>query len=140
MARTTTKPRTHVQQAVIDLRAALGGITQQELAVRMGKAVVTIARWETSRPPSGPELFGLCGFALAEGLPGIALDFLTPRVTQTLDESIALLNSVILGHMSHEMLQEILPRLERLAVVAEDIRVLLVADWSLRKLQLLGHS
>jgi transcriptional regulator with XRE-family HTH domain len=122
MARPTTKPRTHVQQAVIDLRAALGGITQQELAVRMGKAVVTIARWETSRPPSGPELFGLCGFALAEGLPEIALDFLTPRVTQTLDESIALLTDVILDHMSHEMLREILPRLERLAVVAKDIR------------------
>jgi transcriptional regulator with XRE-family HTH domain len=107
---------------VLDLRAALGGITQQELAVRMGKAVVTIARWETSRPPSGPELFGLCGFAIAEGLPEIALDFLIPRVTQTLDESIALLTDVTLDHMSHEMLREILPRLERLAIVADDIR------------------
>ena len=60
-------PRTPVQEAIIKLRKALGGISQQELAVRMGKAVVSVARWETARAPSDLALLELRRLALEAG-------------------------------------------------------------------------
>ena len=45
-------------EAVRRLRAFLGE-TQEQFALRMNTAVVTIARWETSRPPGGKALKAL---------------------------------------------------------------------------------
>jgi transcriptional regulator with XRE-family HTH domain len=58
----TKKRRTPVQEAVLALRKQLG-LTQQQLAVAMNVTVVTVCRWETSRPPSGFSLVQLMMFA-----------------------------------------------------------------------------
>jgi transcriptional regulator with XRE-family HTH domain len=42
------------------------GMTQQALAVAMGKTTVTIARWETSHPPKPGALTELVAFALKQ--------------------------------------------------------------------------
>jgi transcriptional regulator with XRE-family HTH domain len=59
------------QQAVVDLRRALN-LSQQKLATLMGKSIVTVARWETSRPPTGASLYELLLFAERRGQRDIA--------------------------------------------------------------------
>lgn len=59
------------QRAIAELRRRLG-MTQQALAVDLGKAVVTVARWETSRLPSTEELLGLHGYAKKRGHEDLA--------------------------------------------------------------------
>jgi transcriptional regulator with XRE-family HTH domain len=44
--------------AVKSLRQALGE-TQQQFAYRMKRAIRTVSRWETTRPPTGRELYQL---------------------------------------------------------------------------------
>lgn len=53
MARPTSRPRHPLSDAVIKLREKLGD-NQQQFAARLGYAVTTIARYETSRPPDTP--------------------------------------------------------------------------------------
>lgn len=60
------KARSDLQQAIVELRQRLG-LTQQDLAIHLGKAVVTIARWETARPPRGESLAALVRVAKATG-------------------------------------------------------------------------
>jgi transcriptional regulator with XRE-family HTH domain len=54
-----------------DARSALG-MTQQELAVDLGKAVVSVARWETSREPPLSVMHDLLDKAQKKGLFAIA--------------------------------------------------------------------
>lgn len=58
--------RHSVSEALIQLRALLGE-TQQRFANRLGTAVTTIARYETSRPPKGKVLAQLEQIARKEG-------------------------------------------------------------------------
>jgi transcriptional regulator with XRE-family HTH domain len=67
----TGRELTPAQQAVIDLRRALN-LTQQKLANLMGKSMVTVARWESSRPPTGASLYELLLFAHRHGQEEIA--------------------------------------------------------------------
>jgi transcriptional regulator with XRE-family HTH domain len=61
------RPQRHsVSEALIELRALLNE-TQQQFANRLGTAVTTIARYETSRPPKGRVLAQLEQIAQAEG-------------------------------------------------------------------------
>jgi transcriptional regulator with XRE-family HTH domain len=53
---------------LLDMRRTLG-LSQRELAKQMGKAVITVAKWETSRSPSGQSLVDLRNFAHAKNLP-----------------------------------------------------------------------
>lgn len=73
-----------IQLAIIELRRRLG-LTQQQLAVELGKAVVTVARWETSRIPSTEELSALAVFCHRRGL-----DDLTGRFAAAALESAGL--------------------------------------------------
>jgi DNA-binding transcriptional regulator YiaG len=72
----TERELTPAQQAVVDLRRALG-LSQQKLATLMGKSIVTVARWETKRPPSGTSLYELLVFAERRGQKEIAKAFAT---------------------------------------------------------------
>jgi DNA-binding transcriptional regulator YiaG len=65
---------TAAQQAVVDLRRVLN-LSQQKLATLMGKSIVTVARWETSRPPTGASLYELLMFAHRRDLKDIARVF-----------------------------------------------------------------
>jgi transcriptional regulator with XRE-family HTH domain len=65
---------TLAQRGVIDLRRALG-LSQQKLATLMGKSIVTVARWESSRPPTGVSLYELLLFAERRGQREIARVF-----------------------------------------------------------------
>lgn len=65
---------TRAQEALKRLRGALG-LTQQQLAVQLGRAVVTVARWETARPPSGEALGELLRLALESGQRELAHEF-----------------------------------------------------------------
>jgi transcriptional regulator with XRE-family HTH domain len=60
-----------VRDALRELRRRLQ-MTQQDLAVHLGKAVVTVARWETTRPPRGGELSTLMKLAVQHGWPDLA--------------------------------------------------------------------
>jgi transcriptional regulator with XRE-family HTH domain len=60
------KPRHAASQAVIELRQAMG-MTQQQFAVQvLGTAVTTVARYETSHPPSGKMLVTLSDIAMEQ--------------------------------------------------------------------------
>lgn len=59
------------QAALVELRRRLG-LTQQQLAVALGKAVVTVARWETRRAPSARELVALGAFCRSAGQHDLA--------------------------------------------------------------------
>ncbi|MGA7238579.1 MAG: helix-turn-helix transcriptional regulator [Bryobacteraceae bacterium] len=63
-----------VQYALVDMRRVLG-LTQSELAKRVGMAVITLAKLETSRIPSGQSLVKLRDFAHANNLPSHASAF-----------------------------------------------------------------
>jgi len=51
------------------------GMTQQQLSAAMGLGLVTVSRWETSRPPSGGSLARLALFAYAKKQSEIAAIF-----------------------------------------------------------------
>jgi transcriptional regulator with XRE-family HTH domain len=55
MPRPTSRKKSAVSLALTALREGLGD-TQQQFAVRLATTTVTIARWETSHPPSGKTL------------------------------------------------------------------------------------
>jgi transcriptional regulator with XRE-family HTH domain len=61
-------------EAVRDLRSALGE-TQQTFASRMKTAIRTVARWETTRPPSGASLAQLERLAATKGLEDLTAVF-----------------------------------------------------------------
>ena len=56
--RKKAQKKTVVQRAVVQLRASQG-MTQQAFATYLGKAINTVAVWETSRPPAGLALIML---------------------------------------------------------------------------------
>ena len=66
--------RTDTQRAVRALREALQ-LSQEGLARAMGLATVTIAAWETKRPPRGQSLFNLGVFAQTQGQTACADEF-----------------------------------------------------------------
>jgi transcriptional regulator with XRE-family HTH domain len=61
-----SKPRTAVQQALVELRRQLG-ITQLQLALELDVTPTTAARWETTHPPRGPALERIARFAEERG-------------------------------------------------------------------------
>jgi len=66
--------RHSVSRALIELRKLLGE-TQQQFASRLGTAITTIARYETSRPPRGRVLARLEQIARSEGHTNCARTF-----------------------------------------------------------------
>jgi DNA-binding transcriptional regulator YiaG len=54
-------------EAVRKLRGHFGE-TQQQFAARVNSAIITVARWETTRPPSGKSLEQLLAIARSEAL------------------------------------------------------------------------
>ena len=62
MPRPRTSQPNPVSDAVRKLRESLNQ-TQQEFAQRLGTAITTIARWETTRPPKGKALSDLSALA-----------------------------------------------------------------------------
>jgi transcriptional regulator with XRE-family HTH domain len=66
--------RRALTDAVQKLRSHFGE-TQQQFAQRIGAAVITVARWETSRPPSGKSLEQLRDIARSENLTGCIVAF-----------------------------------------------------------------
>jgi transcriptional regulator with XRE-family HTH domain len=67
----STEKKEPVQKAVIALRQHLG-MTQQQFAEGLDVTVVTVCRWETSRPPTGFSLFRLLFLAREHKLTEIA--------------------------------------------------------------------
>src|SRR6478672_1867140 len=58
------------------------GETQQQFSARLGIAVVTLARWETSRPPRGDWLDKLADLAEQRGLREYAETFRAGKETE----------------------------------------------------------
>jgi transcriptional regulator with XRE-family HTH domain len=58
MARPTSRKKSELSKAVVELRVLLGE-NQQAFSNRLGIALNTVARYETSRPPSGEMLLRL---------------------------------------------------------------------------------
>jgi transcriptional regulator with XRE-family HTH domain len=67
----STRKKTPIQQAIINLRERLH-LTQQQLAMAMNVTVVSVCRWETSRPPAGFSLVQLMDFARRSGAADLA--------------------------------------------------------------------
>jgi len=63
-----------ITQAVRNLRVALGD-TQQSFAHRLGMAISTVVRYESTRPPRGKMLVQFERLARKHGLKKIALIF-----------------------------------------------------------------
>jgi transcriptional regulator with XRE-family HTH domain len=68
------KKRTELQQALITLREHLH-LTQRQLAQALDSSPITVARWETSRSPSGASLVRLAAFAQSSGESDLAKIF-----------------------------------------------------------------
>jgi transcriptional regulator with XRE-family HTH domain len=66
-----TEKRATLTDAVKALRGALGD-TQQQFAQRLGMAISTVVRYESTRPPKGKALSQLFGLALSNGLHDVA--------------------------------------------------------------------
>jgi transcriptional regulator with XRE-family HTH domain len=64
-------PDTAVTETVKKLRLAVGD-TQQQFAHRMGLAISTVVRYESTRPPKGRALAGFVELATASNLPDLA--------------------------------------------------------------------
>jgi transcriptional regulator with XRE-family HTH domain len=62
-----SRKKTPVQLAVRALREKVG-MTQQEFSQALGVTLVTVCRWETSRPPTGYSLSELANFARLSGV------------------------------------------------------------------------
>jgi transcriptional regulator with XRE-family HTH domain len=67
---------------VIGLREALS-LNQQDFANRLSTAITTVARWETSRPPSGIALSALAKLADESGQGDFALAFISELIRET---------------------------------------------------------
>jgi transcriptional regulator with XRE-family HTH domain len=65
------KQKTFVQLTLRHLREKLG-MTQQQFSEAFGVTMITVCRWETSRPPSGHNLADLAGFARVHGMVAAA--------------------------------------------------------------------
>ena len=76
---------TEVQEAVIELRRNLN-LTQQMLALQMGKAMMTVSRWERFRPPTGRSLEELESFARRVGQIELARVFQGARWAEEHDK------------------------------------------------------
>jgi transcriptional regulator with XRE-family HTH domain len=70
----STKKKTQVQLALIELRRRLG-MTQQGLSEALHVTMVSVCRWETSRPPAGLSLIRLAKYARDAGLNDVAVIF-----------------------------------------------------------------
>lgn len=82
MARPTSREKHPLSVALINLRKALGE-TQQQFAARLGTAITTVARYETSHPPSGAVLQKLALIALDAGLEDLEDLFAREAMAQT---------------------------------------------------------
>ena len=74
MARPSSRHRSDLSNAVIQLRRSLGD-TQQQFAMRLGLAMTTIARYETSRQPQGDVLLQFARVAEDNGYSKLAQIF-----------------------------------------------------------------
>jgi transcriptional regulator with XRE-family HTH domain len=79
------KTRNTVRRAVVELRNALG-LTQQKFAGVLNTAVTTIARYETSHPPSGKALLRLAEIAHEKGLLDLSGQFRLMYLDEVLDD------------------------------------------------------
>lgn len=66
MPRTPSRPKSKTSQALISLRSRLGD-NQAEFAKRVGLAIQSIARYETSNPPTGRALIHFAKLAKETG-------------------------------------------------------------------------
>jgi transcriptional regulator with XRE-family HTH domain len=69
MPRTTSRKKSPVALAVANLRGKLGD-SQQDFAQRLGVSITTVAKYETSNPPTGSALVKLADMARASGASG----------------------------------------------------------------------
>jgi transcriptional regulator with XRE-family HTH domain len=84
MARPSAKEKQQISLAVIELRRRLGE-TQQDFANRLGIALPTVARYETSSPPRGAVLDRIAQLARENHFVDIAEDLEDARVQELLD-------------------------------------------------------
>src|SRR5262245_4068820 len=96
-----SRPRSEISQLVIELRTALGE-TQQQFAVRLGVALTSVARWETTYPPRAERIEQLAVLAEENGHPDIAKRFrkafrhISPLgIVQLAEEAMKILEDVI---------------------------------------------
>jgi transcriptional regulator with XRE-family HTH domain len=76
MPRSLSTHRTPISQALIELRTRLGD-SQQAFSNRLGVALQTVTRWETSSPPTGMALSRLGALAVDCGHPDLSAVFAT---------------------------------------------------------------
>jgi len=76
MPRPLSTHRTPISQALIELRTRLGD-SQQAFSNRLGVALQTVTRWETSNPPTGMALSRLGALAVDCGHPDLSAVFAT---------------------------------------------------------------
>jgi transcriptional regulator with XRE-family HTH domain len=74
MPRPTSKSKSEISELVIRLRNSLGE-SQQAFSNRLGLALQTIARWETSGQPKGEALLTLARVADEQNQPELAQGF-----------------------------------------------------------------
>lgn len=103
--------RAAICKAVRDVREA-AGLTQQQLAVRLDKAVRTIPRWETNSPPRGKDLVQFERLAIQAGREDLAkifrraitaeLETASVRIPMTIEEGL-LVDLLLLAMRNRQM-------------------------------------
>jgi transcriptional regulator with XRE-family HTH domain len=74
MPRPTSREKDYASRILIKMRAD-HGLTQAQLAAKLGCAVQTIGRWESFGPPRGPTLERLAAFADQQGYSFASFEF-----------------------------------------------------------------
>lgn len=93
----STDPNGLILKAVKTLRLALGE-TQQSFAGRLGLAISTVVRYESTRPPRGAEIARFLDLAIANGRQDLAevfaramadeLELKAERIPRTIEENV----------------------------------------------------
>lgn len=119
MPRPTSREKHPLSVALVALRKHLGE-TQQQFANRLGVAVTTVARYETSNPPRGPVLEKLMKIALDAEMEDVSRMFERAALAhtetyvrmQTLDE--LTMCTAVLAIMRREKYEKVWKRLYKL--------------------------
>ena len=82
MPRPSSRPKHPLSLALVELRSHLGE-TQQQFASRLGVAITTVARYETTNPPSGKVLERLAFISSENGLDELSTTFQRAALAQT---------------------------------------------------------
>jgi transcriptional regulator with XRE-family HTH domain len=118
-----SREKTHVQEALVAMRGRLN-LTQQQLAIALKVATVTVGRWESIRSPTGSSLTALASFAHEAGDEESAKIFHQAAFPKAIHIDLARSEAETMALAPEVALRQIRGHIRNPAVKAEYVKVL----------------